>query len=239
MAELAERRVREPAKTIAIAGIEDEDGLALARAYAMPGTQLLLIGAGDMLAGAAEDCRRRGAVAEALATDDCDTGFLAAYLKACAFRDIDVLAAFAGIDLGRAMAAIDGLQEALRPRGTIVLAGKRNDELLRYARALRHRMRPQGITVSIAAPGLVATHLAARLRAPALAAIGADRAARLIHRGALRHRQAIALPGMPTALFRTARLMASRFNEWLTAPDRPVAAPVAEEPVPGRSGTGN
>jgi hypothetical protein len=44
---------------------------------------------------------------------------------------------------------------------------------------------------------------------------------------------------MPTALFRTARLMASRFNEWLTAPDRPVAAPVAEEPVPGRSGTGN
>jgi short-subunit dehydrogenase len=104
---------------------------------------------------------------------------------------------------------------------------------------LRHRMRPQGVTVSIAAPGLVATHLAARLRAPALAAISADKAARLIHRGALRHRQAIALPGMPTALVRTARLMASRFNEWLTAPDRPIPVPVAEEPVPGRSGTGN
>jgi len=239
IAELAERRVREPAKTIAIAGLEDADGLALARAYAMPGTQLLLIGAGNMLAGAAEDCRRRGALVEALTTDDCDTASLAAYLKARAFRDIDVLAAFAGLDLGRAMAAIDGLQQALRPSGVIVLAGKRNDELLRYARAARHRLRPEGVRVSIAAPGLAATQLAARLRAPALAAVGADKAARLIRRGALHRRQAIALPGMPTALFRTARLFASRFNEWLAAPDRSVPAPVAEEPVPGRSGTGN
>jgi capsular polysaccharide export protein len=239
IAELAERRVREPAKTIAIAGLEDADGLALARAYAMPGTQLLLIGAGNMLAGAAEDCRRRGALVEALTTDDCDTASLAAYLKARAFRDIDVLAAFAGLDLGRAMAAIDGLQQALRPSGVIVLAGKRNDELLRYARAARHRLRPEGVRVSIAAPGFAATQLAARLRAPALAAVGADKAARLIRRGALHRRQAIALPGMPTALFRTARLFASRFNEWLAAPDRSVPAPVAEEPVPGRSGTGN
>src|SRR5205085_1556381 len=143
-----------------------------------------LIGATQVKGGyytrAAEDCRRRGALVEALTTDDCDTASLAAYLKARAFHDIDVLAAFAGLDLGRAMAAIDGLQQALRPSGVIVLAGKRNDELLRYARAARHRLRLEGVRVSIAAPGLAATQLAARLRAPALAAVGADKAARLI-----------------------------------------------------------
>jgi len=110
--------------------------------------------------------------------------------------------------------------------------------LLRYARAARHRLRPRGIAVSIAAPGFLATQLAARLRAPAIAALGTDKAARLICRGALRRRKAIALPGAPTALLRTARLAASRLNEWLTAPDA-AAAPAAEETVPGRSGTGN
>src|SRR5438046_4714484 len=91
IAELAERRVREPAKTIAIAGIEDEDGLALARAYAMPGTQLLLIGAGHMLAGAAEGCRRRGAVAEGLVAADWGNASLAGSLEALDFPAVGVL----------------------------------------------------------------------------------------------------------------------------------------------------
>jgi capsular polysaccharide export protein len=239
MAELADRRVREPSRSIAIAGLADAHSVALARAYAMPGVRLLLIGASDGLSDAAEDCRRRGADVETLATDHCDTASLAAYLKARGFRHIDVLAAFAEPELGRAMAAVDGLQEALQARATVVLAGKRDDELRRYARAVRYKLRPRGIAVSIAAPGFVAAALAARWRAPAIAAIGADKAARLICRAVQQRRRTIALPGAPTALLRTARLAATRFNDWLTAPDAPRAAPVAEDPVPGRSGTGN
>ena len=239
MAELADRRVREPSRGIAIAGLADANSVALARAYAMPGVRLLLIGAADRLSDAAEDCRRRAADVETLATDHCNTAALAAYLKARSFRQIDVLAAFAEPELGRAMAAIDGLQEALQARATVVLAGKRDDELRRYARAVRYKLRPRGIAVSIAAPGFVAAGLAVRWRAPAIAAIGADKAARLICRAVQRRRRAIALPGAPTALLRTARLTATRFNDWLTAPDAPRAAPVAEDPVPGRSGTGN
>jgi capsular polysaccharide export protein len=237
-AQLAERRVREPSRSVAVAGLADQDSLALARAYARPGARLLLVGAAGMLAVAAEDCRRRGAVVETFADDDCDTASLAPRLAARGFQGIDILAAAAGADLGRAMAAIDGLQEALQRRSAVVLVGRRNEELLRYARAVRHRLRPQGIAVSVAAPGFLATQLAARLRAPAIAALGTDKAARLICRGALRRRKAIALPGAPTALLRTARLAASRLNEWLTAPDA-AAAPAAEETVPGRSGTGN
>ena len=238
-AELAERRVREPRRTVAIAGLADERGLAFARASARPGVRLLLIDTADMLCVAAEDCRRRGAAVETIATDDCDTAVLAAYLKARDFRDIDTLTAFAAPDLGRAMAAMDGLQEALQPGATVVLAGERDNELLRYARALRYRLRPRGIAVSIAVPGPIAATLAARLRAAQLAAVGADKAARLMCRGVERRRRSIALPGAPTALYRTARVMATRFNDWLTAPDAPTTAPVAEEPVPGRSGTGN
>ena len=141
--------------------------------------------------------------------------------------------------LGRAMAAVDGLQERLQPGTTVVLVGKRNDELLRYAGAARYRLRPQGVAVAIAAPGLVATQLAARWRDPWIAAIGPDKAARLICRGIERRRRAIAIPGAGTALLRTARLAVSRFNDWLTAPDATTAPPVAEEPVAGRSGTGN
>src|SRR5262249_10009036 len=148
-AELAERRVREPRRTVAITGLADAGGLAFARASARPGVRLLLIDAADMLSGAAGDCRRRGAVVETLATDDCDTTVLAGHLKARDLPDIDTFAAFATLDLGRAMAAMDGLQEALRPGATVVLAGEREDELLRYARALRYRLRPCGVTVSI------------------------------------------------------------------------------------------
>ena len=237
-AQLAGRRVREPSRTVAVAGLADPDSLALARAYAKPGARLLLIGAARMLAVAAEDCRRRGAVVETFADDDYDTASLAPRLAARGFQGIDILAAAATADLGRAMAAIDGLQEALQRRGAVVLVGRRNEELLRYASAVRYRLRPRGIAVSIAAPGFLATQLAARLRAPAIAALGTDKAARLICREVPRRRKAIALPGAPTALLRTGRLAASRLNEWLTAPDAAAAA-AAEETVPGRSGTGN
>src|SRR5439155_13105183 len=66
-ADLAARPVRSGSRGVVVAGVADPIGLALARAHAAPGVRLCLIGAGDSLADAADDCRRRGAIVEAFA----------------------------------------------------------------------------------------------------------------------------------------------------------------------------
>lgn len=240
-AELAERRIREPTRAVAIAGIGDATGLALARAAAAPGVRLLLTGAGSVLAVAIEDCRRRGATVDVLADEGYDPERLARRLRAVAERyAIDVLAVVAGADLRDAIAAVDALEQAVRrPRGIVALIGPRSDELLRYGRVLRHGMQHDGVAVSIAVPGLVAASLAVRLCRPEMAAIGADKAARLICRGVLRRREAIALPGATTALLRVARLAPALLSKWVREVNEPVVDTVAEEPLSGRSGTGN
>jgi hypothetical protein len=86
---------------------------------------------------------------------------------------------------------------------------------------------------------MLAAALAARFRRPEIAAIGADRAARLICRGAARRRKAIALPGTATALLRTLRVLPSLLRDRLAAPAEPVAVAVAEEPFQGRAASGN
>ncbi|MBV9152289.1 MAG: hypothetical protein JO204_10995 [Alphaproteobacteria bacterium] len=224
-AELAKRRVRQPTRTVAVVGLTDEIGPAVARAHAAPGVRLLLSGAANRLATAAEDCRRRGAIVE---------------FRAEAAQPIDVLAVVVGPDLRDAIAAVHALRSALRERRSVLaLIGRRSDELLRYTRVLRRELRPHGIAVSIAAPGLAAAWLTARLHHPEIAAIGTDKAARLICRGLSRRRTAIALPGTATALLRALRLAPALFGEWLGEADEPVADQIAEEPLPGRSGTGN
>ena len=240
-AELAKRRVREPTRTIAVVGLADETGLAVARAHAVPGVRLLVSGAASRLAVAAEDCRRRGAEVDVLAEAHYDAAALARRLKAVAeSRPIDVLAVPVGTDLRDTIAVVEALKPATRQRrGGIVLIGRRSDELLRYGRVLRRELRPQGVAVSIAAPGVVAAWLAARLHHPEITHIGADKAARLICRGVSRRRTAVALPGAATALLRTLRLAPALLGEWLGDADEPVADPIAEEPLPGRSGTGN
>src|SRR5207302_1799931 len=65
-ADLAARPVRSPERGVVVAGVADEIGLALARAQAMPGVRLCLIGAGDRLTDAADDCWRRGAIVDAV-----------------------------------------------------------------------------------------------------------------------------------------------------------------------------
>jgi capsular polysaccharide export protein len=244
-AALAARPVRETVKTVVVAGFADETGLALARAYAAPGVRLCLIGAADRVSGAAADCRRRGASVDALGDEAWRTEELAARLKAWDDEQpIDVLAVQAGPDLGPAMAMVDALLEPLRRRhGAIVLIGARSPELLRYGRSLRQNLQPYGVAVSIAAPGVLAAQLAARSRHPEIAAIGADKAARRICWGVSRRRKAIALPGASAALLRTLRLSPSllrdRLREALVIPAEPVADPIAEEPLPERSASGN
>lgn len=63
--DLGARPVRPPARHVLVAGISDGIALALARAYAAPGTRLSLVGADPgQLALAADDCWRRGAIVE-------------------------------------------------------------------------------------------------------------------------------------------------------------------------------
>jgi capsular polysaccharide export protein len=230
-ADLIARPVRETAKVVAIAGLADDTGLALARAYAMPGVRLCLAGATETLAIAAEDCRRRGARVDTFESLDRD-------------QPIDVFAVRAGPDFGHVMATIDPLIEPLRRRrqGAIVLIGARSDELLRYSDMLRQELRPHGVVVMIASPGVLAMRLAARFGRPELAAIGADKAARLIRRGVSRRRKAAALPGAGTALLKAARLSPSllrdRLRERLATPAEPVV-PLTEEPLPERAASGN
>jgi hypothetical protein len=163
-ADLAGRPVRKTTRTVAVAGLVDETGLALARAYATPGVRLCLVGGADTLAVAAEDCRRRGARVDTLGTLDKD-------------QPIDVLAVQTGSDFGRAMATIDPLIEPLRRRqqGAIVLIGARTEELLRYSNMVRLDLRPHGVMVMIASSGVLAGRLAARFHQPEAAAIGADK----------------------------------------------------------------
>jgi hypothetical protein len=95
--------------------------------------------------------------------------------------------------------------------------------------------------VAIAAPGVVATRLAARLRRPEIAAVAGDRAARLICRAVLRRRETVPLPGMPTAVFRLLRLSPVLLRDWarksLAAPPPPVVDPLEEGPLPEESGS--
>jgi hypothetical protein len=237
-ADLDARRVRETVKTIAVAGLADETGLALARAYAAPGVRLCLIGAADSVAEAAEDCRRRGAMVDAVAEDDGDLPMIDEE------QPIDLLAVHAGSDVQVAMAIVEASLEPLRLRhGAIVLVGARTEELLRYGGSLRQNLRPEGIAVSMAMPGSLSTRLAAYLRRPEIAAIGADKAARLICRGVSRRRRMVALPGALTAVVRALRvappLLRDRLRKVLAAPAEPVADPIAEEPLAERSASGN
>jgi capsular polysaccharide export protein len=243
-ADLAARPVRSPARGVVVAGVADGIGLALARAQAMPGVRLCLIGAGDVLADAADDCRRRGAIVDMLDSARRSDAEIADALQTLDREiPVDIVAVHVESDLDPAMVVVDALGEALRRRrrGNIVLVGARSEELLRYGRSVQQSLRPDGVSVAIASPGLVASRLAARLRRPEIAAMAADRAARLISRAVLRRRETVALPGMPTAMLRLLRLSPALLRDWarrsLAAPAEPAVDPIEEGPLPEESGS--
>jgi len=241
-ADLAARPVWETGKTVAIAGLVDDIGLALARTHAMPGVRLCLVGAAGTLSVAAEDCRRRGAIVDAFASDGQEPENLASWLKTVdEGQPIDVLAVQTGPDLGHTMAIIEPLLEPLRRRrrGAIVLIGARTEELWRYSDMVRQDLQSYGVAVMVASPGLLAARLAARFRRSEITAIGADKVARLICRGVSRRRKAVALPRAGTALIRTLRLSSALLRERLATPAEPVTDPVAKEPLPEQAASGN
>jgi capsular polysaccharide export protein len=102
--ELAARPVRPAARHVLISGLSQGVSLALARAYAKPGTRISLIGAEPhLLTAAAEDCWRRGATADTVLLSGANQTELGERLAELHRRNpVDVLVVHAGCaDIGR------------------------------------------------------------------------------------------------------------------------------------------
>jgi capsular polysaccharide export protein len=238
--DLTARAPGTPARTVVVAGVSEGLGVALARTHAMPGVRLFLMGTSGGLARTAEDCRRRGAGVSMLTDEWRGVRELTSSHAEC---PIDLLAVMAGPDIGRVIAVVDPLVELLRRQGgAIVLVGPRTEELLRYSRSLRQQLRPHGVSVLVAMPGFFAARLATRLRYPEIAAIGAERAARLICQGIARRHKAILFPGAATLGVRTVRLVPKMVRNWAAVVSIPSGEPVVDEPREVRlsdTGTGD
>lgn len=259
-AELARRAPRPVERTIAVTGVADAVGVALARSFAAPGVRLCLFGAAEPLRQTAADCRQRGAVVETFAAAGGQA--LAATLANChRAAPVDVLVARAvprggGEDgvLG-AMDAVAGVAAAMRRRGrgTIVLvsgtAGRAigdaggalrgRNAWLAYAGTLRHRLRGTGVAVAVAPPSRLAIRLATWLGEPSLAAVTADLVAERVTASLDRNRRCIAVLRTGTVVLRAMRRLPARTRDAIRADLLPgaeeiaEAAPFAGEAAPG------
>jgi capsular polysaccharide export protein len=215
---------RAGSRSVAVAGVSGATGAALARACAVPGVQLYLIGRdSDTLEHVAEDCRLRGALVETLCTARRTLASLTAGIAQVDLLVVHGAAADgAGRDLLEAMDAVATLAEPMRRRGqgSIVLVsgntGRAAIGAMRserawqgYAAALRRRLRAAGVTVTVVQPAMFAMTMAARLDAPAVVAVSADRVAEMTLKGLRWRRPSIAVPGTASALVRASRLLPS------------------------------
>ena len=238
VAELAARAPRPITRTIAVTGIADPIGIALARGFAAPGVRLYLFGAADIVAQAAADCRQRGAVVETNAA-------------AGGAVPVDVLVAHAprraASGLNEAMDAVAGVAETMRRRGagTIALVGSPPGPTTGIAAAaLRRRMEGSGVLVAAATPNRLGLRLAAWLGEPSIVAAGADFLAERVAAGLRRGRRHIAVPGAATVIARMLRLAPSRLRRAIRAgllPRPPEIDRIIDDdsPLAGKSAPGD
>jgi short-subunit dehydrogenase len=208
---------------ILITGASSGIGAALAEALAAPGRTLHLGGRDRArLAAVAGRCRARGASVAAQALDLRERAALGDWVRGAA--PLDLVIANAGVSGGREgsaelvainlQALIDTAEAALpamlgRGRGQLALmsslAGFRGMPSAPvycavkaaarvYGEALRARLRPAGIDVSVICPGFVATPLTAANPFPMPLLMPAERAAAIIVTGLARRRRLIAFP---------------------------------------------
>ena len=261
-ADFAARPPRVAARTVVVAGVSNGVGLALARAHAGPGIRLVLVGAeAATLEQAAGDCRHRGALVESFCASGRAPGAVAEFLAEVDRHSpiddllIQVDAApghswgVADCDLGAAMDVVAALAEPMRRRGRgeVVLlsslAGRSakadpsaalaaRSALIGHGAALRRRLRADGVAVTIIVPGTVALRAAARLDAPQIAELGAERIGEAIGNALRRHREVVAVPGPGVAARRALRMIVSRLRRAVRDTVPPLAAPEAETPAP-------
>ncbi|HTT79641.1 MAG TPA: hypothetical protein VMF86_08195 [Stellaceae bacterium] len=236
VAELAARAPRPITRTIAVTGVADPIGIALARGFAAPGVRLYLFGAADIVTQTAADCRQRGAVVETSAA-------------AGGAEPADVLIAHApraASGMIDAMDAVAGVAETMRRRGagTIALVGSPPGPTTGIAAALRRRMEGSGVLVAAATPNRLGLRLAAWLGEPSIVAAGADFLAERVAAGLRRGRRHIAVPGAATVIARMLRLAPSRLRRAIRAgllPRPPEIDRIIDDdsPLAGKSAPGD
>ena len=220
------------------------------------------------LAELAADCRQRGARADIFCVREGSERALADYLAAVdRDAPVDTLLVHADPDavpgeppaddeiLDGPLAAMAPIVAAMRRRGRgeIVLisdlagramAGERRDTLRAakafrgYAEMLRRQLRADGVSLAVVVPRAAALRAAARLRAPLLTSVGADRLAEQIGRALRRRCVVLAVPGPARAAMRALRA----FPAWLGEAARDMLlprAPADEASVPGETGPGD
>jgi capsular polysaccharide export protein len=112
-AKLGARLIRSAGRHVVLSGLSQGVSLALARAYASPGTRISLIGAEpQLLTAAAEDCQRRGAAVQAILLSEDKETELGVWLAELDRREpVDILVVHAGCaEIGRS-----GVAGAERP----------------------------------------------------------------------------------------------------------------------------
>jgi capsular polysaccharide export protein len=216
-ADFAARPPRAALRTIVVSGASGRIGAALARASAVPGARLVLIGeAAGPLGRLTEDCRQRGAAVEAICGDARGAAARARQLAALdRAGDIDMLIVHAPDLLGAMDIVAAAGRMRRRRRGRIVLVGGPADQaaLAGYATGLRRRLQADGVALALVAPSPVALRLALWWRAPDLALADAEALAERVVRGLRRGRARIAAPSAATAVRRALGLLPSRLAE--------------------------
>lgn len=241
---------RPPSRQIAIAGASGAIGLALARAFAEPGSSLFLVG-GDVerLERAAQDCRLRGAAAATAWVPGDDARALTRQLEE---RDrtmpLDLLIAAIEPTLVAPVAEVFAERMRRRRRGAIALLDPLSDparpSLVSYADGLRRRLRPANVDVVFVGWGRMARYLLARCLRHGMPAPPVDP-----ERVAAQARRALAL-GRPRATYPTRRglvghavrrlptLLAARVGKARLA-EKPSMATLSEDPALSREPAGD
>jgi capsular polysaccharide export protein len=259
-ADFAARPPRLAARTVVVAGLSNGVGLALARAHAGPGIRLVLIGIdASVLQRAAGDCRYRGALVETFRAPGGNAEPVRAFLEAVDRRapiddllvPVDAAAiGRSGIADGELRAAMDGVAALAAPmrrrgRGSVVLLGglagrgatsdrrfalPARSALVEHGAALRRRLAADGVEVTIVVPGIVALRSAARLDAPDIAELGAERVGAAIGSGRRRNREVISVPGSAVAVDRAVRAFFRRLRHTVRDSVPPVIVPEPDSP---------
>lgn len=236
---------------ILITGASGGLGAALARRYAGPGTQLVLVGRDPgRLDAVAADCRAKGASVETARLDVRDREAAGALIRALDARGpVDLAIIGAGVNGGHPDGALESeatafetldtnlcgaLNVALplvalmsaRGRGQIALISSlaayaplpdapaysgTKAALLAHGLALRQKLRPLGVHLSVVAMGYVRTGMGSAYQGWRPLEMGADAAAERIARGLARDAAVIAFPFL---LFHAARAIGLA-PEWL------------------------
>jgi len=254
---------------VVVAGVSNGIGLALARAHAVPGMRLCLIGSAPaMLEQAAADCRHRGALVETFCPTDGSVAAAADFITSFDRRSpidallvqLDASADPAETEIRRDMAAamdvVATLAEPMRRRGcgsvmlVSSLAGRllptetgatldSRKALLTHGGTLERRLWADGVALTIVVPGRLAIRAAGWLGAPAIAAVGPDRVGAAIATGLHRHQPVVAVPGTAATAARVLRLLAGRLREATRGTTKPRVEASAAPPLIGKSASGN